>query len=225
MDPQTIIMWTKLVSNVAKYVADMATIIGKNNNQDTIREFERQSVALEEQFNQLFKQQPLDAVDPIDRVLQPVTPFPDDQPDFFFEKPNRHVTKVFLHHTAFTGDLPADKLAKTIDMWHRQRGWAGIGYHYVIDFQGRVAAGRSLEKTPAAQGGHNTGTIAIVLNGTREDNFTETQLASLKEVCEAIDRAYQGNISFHGHKEVSATLCPAYDYKALLKLNSRGYME
>ena len=22
--------------------------------------------------------------------------------------------------------------AQTIDLWHKQRGWKGIGYHYVI---------------------------------------------------------------------------------------------
>ena len=45
--------------------------------------------------------------------------------------------------------------AKEIDLWHRQRGWSGIGYHFVIRRDGRVEAGRPLDRPGAHAQGFN----------------------------------------------------------------------
>ena len=42
-----------------------------------------------------------------------------------------------------------DVRAADIDRWHKERGFAGIGYHYVIDLDGTVEFGRRLPKDGA----------------------------------------------------------------------------
>ena len=85
--------------------------------------------------------------------------------------------------------------------------------------------GRSLERTPAAQKGNNTGTIAICLHGLAAENFTQAQFRSLIELCNQIEAAYGGMISFHGHREVSSKSCPVIPYKEVLGLDDHGAME
>jgi len=88
-----------------------------------------------------------------------------------FTKPKREVTRVFLHCSA--SDNPKHDNIKTIAQWHLAR-FKGIGYHFYIDKVGRQFIGRDIEKVPAAQEGHNTGTIAICCGGLAD--FTELQM-------------------------------------------------
>ena len=139
-----------------------------------------------------------------------------------FVKPNREVNKVFLHCSASA--RPAHGDVEVIRQWHKQRGWSDIGYHYFIPFEGDIQVGRNIEKTPSAQKGHNTGSIAICLHGLTKDNFTLNQFESLQKLCKDINDAYGGRITFHGHCEVSSKACPVFDYKVVLGLNSNGNM-
>ena len=140
-----------------------------------------------------------------------------------FIKPKRGVDRVFLHCSASPNPDHGD--VEIIRAWHHQRGWNDIGYHYFIPFKGNLQNGRSLEKTPAAQFGHNTGTIAICLHGLYKHNFTLNQFETLQKLCKQIDSAYDGKITFHGHCEVSAKACPVFDYKEVLELNSVGHID
>lgn len=141
---------------------------------------------------------------------------------YIFKKPARPVTRVFLHCSA--SDRPEHDSAAVIDAWHKARGWAGIGYHFFIRKNGVLEQGRSIEKTPAAQEGNNTGTIAICLHGLAGDKFTEAQFDTLRNLCDQINQAYGGAITFHGHCEVAAKTCPVFDYRAVLGLDAQGHM-
>ena len=137
-----------------------------------------------------------------------------------FKKPKRWVNRVFIHCSA--SDHAAHDNAKTMDRWHKQRGWRGIGYHFFIRKDGTLETGRPLSRNPAAQKGHNSGTIAICLHGLRKNKFTNEQFKTLKRLCIVIDDQYDSNITFHGHREVSAKSCPVFDYKKVLKLDKKG---
>ena len=139
-----------------------------------------------------------------------------------FQKPTRPVRRVFIHCSA--SDNPAHDSAVIIDRWHREKGWAGIGYHYFIRKDGVLELGRDLEKTPAAQENNNTATIAICLHGLEKDKFTEAQFQTLRALCNQINRAYGFNVTFRGHCEVANKACPVFDYKDVLDLNNRGNM-
>lgn len=142
--------------------------------------------------------------------------------DIVFVKPQRPVNRVFLHCSA--SDNPKHDNVETIDQWHKQRGWTGIGYHFYIDKAGKIHKGRDINIIPAAQAGHNNKTIAICLGGLKKENFTHKQKESLKALCKTIDKEYDGGVTFHGHREVSAKACPVYDYVEWLRLNERGVL-
>lgn len=106
----------------------------------------------------------------------------------------RQIREIILHSSASTfGD------AATIDGWHKQRGWSGIGYHYVIlngtikggkynpDHDGMVQYGREIERMGAHVKGHNAHSIGICIIGKRR--FSGPQLQSLQKLLrELMDR-------------------------------------
>lgn len=141
-----------------------------------------------------------------------------------FVPPARKVTRVFLHCTDCDNDnLRGVGLAAEINRWHLMNGWAGIGYHFVIDKHGVVATGRSLEKIPAAQLGPdglgNIATIAISTHGSRQ--WTAEELLATRNLCAAINTAYLPTVpvTFWGHTELDPRPCPIYRWGALLGLD------
>ncbi len=140
-----------------------------------------------------------------------------------FRRPSREVDRVFLHCSA--SDVADHDDISVMRDWHvNGNGWSDVGYHYFIRKDGKVQEGRPLEKTPAAQRGHNAGTIAICCHGLKVENFTQAQYASVVDLCSQINRAYDGEVTFHGHCEVSSKACPVYPYKQVLGLDEEGYM-
>lgn len=138
-----------------------------------------------------------------------------------FLKPHRHINRVFLHCSASDYDHHDD--ISVIKKWHvEENGWSDVGYHFFIKSTGEVQIGRSLERTPAAQKGHNAHTIAICLHG--KTKFTPEQFRSLRHLCDEINRSYN-SITFHGHNEVApGRECPVYNPQAVLGLDENGRM-
>ena len=134
----------------------------------------------------------------------------------------REVERTFIHCTATSNPNTS---VEDLRRWHvDQNGWSDIGYHYYIDTGAVLHKCRPLSSTPAAQKGHNTGTIAICLNGLVESDFNEAQFEVLRHVCQEINAAHP-EMTFHGHKEVAAKDCPVFDYKEVLGLNDFGEMK
>lgn len=137
-----------------------------------------------------------------------------------FAPPTRRVERVFIHCSA----SDAHNSVATIRMWHKLRGFRDIGYHYFIDREGMIHAGRDIEEVPAAQEGHNQKTLAVCVDGL--SNFTPESLLALSKFCHSIHEAYRDvgkRVTFHGHREVNPhKTCPVFDYKTLLGLNERG---
>lgn len=133
----------------------------------------------------------------------------------------RPIYRAFIHCSA--SDKKEHDKAQVIELWHLKRKFKEIGYHFFINKNGDIQEGRSLDSVPAAQEGHNTGTIAICVSGLVKENFTTAQRHALKALCIHLDKIYRG-LTFHGHCEVSAKECPVFDYKAWLGLNKQGVM-
>jgi len=135
-----------------------------------------------------------------------------------FTKPKRKIGKVFLHCSA--SDNPKHDNPETIEEWHIARKFAEIGYHFYINQAGEVFQCRNIEKVPAAQKGHNTGSIAICCGGLTV--FSQAQLTALYMLCKRINAAYNGQIEFWGHSEVEPNkTCPVYPWRTILKLKDR----
>lgn len=131
----------------------------------------------------------------------------------------RNIERVFIHCSA--SDNPKHDNIATIAKWHAERGFHGVGYHYFIRKDGRIETGRSLERHPAAQEGHNRNTVAICLHGLEKENFTAQQFAALIDLVHQILDAYP-QATIHGHCEVSKKTCPVFDYREVLGLDGKG---
>ena len=80
-----------------------------------------------------------------------------------------------------------------IEKWHKARGFNSIGYHYVVDVDGKVYDGRPVEKTGAHVENNNQGNIGICLVGT--DLFTQNQFAALRSL--VLGLCWKHNIDRH----------------------------
>ena len=140
-----------------------------------------------------------------------------------FERPERPVDRVFLHCSA--SDNPDHDDIATIRAWHVDgNGWSDVGYHWFIRRDGTREAGRKLERIPAAQAGHNVGSLAVCLHGLAPENFAAAQYRALIGLAREIDRAYDGRVTFHGHCEVADKTCPVFPYAEVLGLDGAGRM-
>jgi hypothetical protein len=134
----------------------------------------------------------------------------------------RNIDTIVIHCTATRPNWWAGKSAKQktaeIRRWHvEDRGWSDIGYHYLIDRDGTVTEGRSLERTGAHAKNHNTGSVGITLFGGHggnasdkfDDNFTEDQDRALRELIDNL-KADHPITKIIGHNEVSNKACPTF---------------
>jgi hypothetical protein len=133
-----------------------------------------------------------------------------------YTKPLSQVlTTIVIHHSA----LPVSDGPLQIQQLHmQQKGYADIGYHFVIDEAGRIYEGRKLNVRGAHTGGHNTGTVGIVLLGNFEDaQPTAVQLSSMKILVRCLADQY-GIAWLAGHRDFQPdeTLCPGRKLEALL---------
>ena len=127
----------------------------------------------------------------------------------------REIHRIILH-MAYTPPS-MDIGAAEIDGWHKQRGWSGIGYHYVIRRDGTVETGRPVEHQGAHTKGENEDSIGICLIGGKhkaregyDANFTSAQWRALDRLCRDLLIEYpEAQIS--GHRDWGATKCPGFD--------------
>ena len=135
----------------------------------------------------------------------------------------RKIDSIVVHCSATRSDwMSADGIneqLKEIDKWHRERGFDMIGYSYLVSRNGEVVQGRPLEKTPAAQKGHNTGSIAICLIGgfgsdaddLATDHYTPVQLARAYSLIRELQEQFNvKNDNVLGHNRLSTKACPGF---------------
>ena len=123
-----------------------------------------------------------------------------------------------------------------IDIWHKRRGWSGIGYHYVIRRDGTIEPGRPLDQIGAHAYGYNKVSWGVCLvggldkDGKAEDNFTAEQYHALEDILnELYEKAPQAQIV--GHRDLSPDIdgdgviekwewkkeCPCFDVAEFIK--------
>ncbi len=124
----------------------------------------------------------------------------------------RKIDSLVVH----CADTPArmDIGADTIDVWHKQNGWQGIGYHFVIRRDGTQERGRDVAEVGAHVAGHNANSIGICLVGGKGGfNFTMRQMDSLKELLLRLVADYP-DAEILGHTDLdSRKTCPNFDVK------------
>jgi len=128
--------------------------------------------------------------------------------------PMGRVTRITIHHSGLMdGATEYAECANMVRKMQRQhvedRGWADIGYHFVIDRMGRVWEGRPLFLQGAHAGNNdaNQGNIGVTLSGDFDSQQpTSRQKASLRLVVESLMRTYKVTPSrIATHREVKQT--------------------
>lgn len=130
---------------------------------------------------------------------------------FITWKPMKSHDFIIIH----CADTPAsmDIGAAEIDRWHRDRGWAQIGYHYVIRRNGIIEKGRPENRPGAHVRGANEVSLGICLVGGREgEDYTANQWRSLAELVVELKSRYP-TAAVIGHRDVPgvAKTCPSFD--------------
>lgn len=132
-------------------------------------------------------------------------------------------TSIILHHTAalvkdsdkrLAGQASWDAAvahARGAQRLHKNiRGWKEIGYHYIIDWEGRIFEGRPVDRLGAHVEKHNTGSIGVVLLGdlTRQ-RLTRKQSDSLRLLLNTLmTRFHIDPKDISGHYQMKYTVCP-----------------
>ena len=140
------------------------------------------------------------------------------------------VDYLVVHASATPADL--DIGVEEIDRWHKERGWNGIGYHFVIRRDGTLEAGRSITKAGAHVYGYNRVSLGICMvggvtkDGKPENNFTDEQFNTLHTLLISLRQMYP-RAEILGHRDLSPDIdgdgiiekwewlkdCPCFDVR------------
>ena len=127
----------------------------------------------------------------------------------------RQINEIIVHCAATREGR--DFTVEDITRWHKARGFATIGYHYVIYRDGSIHEGRPLEQIGAHCVGHNKHSIGICyIGGCASDGKTpkDTRTSEQKEALLALLRRLKArfpNATIHGHRDFAAKACPSFD--------------
>lgn len=131
----------------------------------------------------------------------------------------RNINDIILHCTDTKAD-PRITVAD-VDRWHRERGWNGCGYHYLVRTDGTVEVGRDLAKPGAHCYDHNAESIGVCYVGgavadtdgrTRHtDTRTPEQRIAMQALLTVLHTVWPA-ATLHGHRDYNpAKACPCFD--------------
>jgi N-acetylmuramoyl-L-alanine amidase len=132
----------------------------------------------------------------------------------------RPIDHIVIHCSATPASMDIGR--HEINQWHMERGWRGIGYHYVIRRDGHIEIGRSEAQVGAHVSGHNAKSIGVCMVGgverhngvnVAQDNFTPAQWASLKQLVQQLNQRYP-LAKIVGHRDLyRGKECPSFSVR------------
>lgn len=157
-------------------------------------------------------------------------------PDMGDINPMLPIKSLTIHHEGWEPFMTSD-FAETaariehVRIAHRNAkggGYADIGYHYVVDREGRVWEGRSLRYQGAHVKNHNEGNIGIMCLGNFEEQSpTQRQLAGLSRQVRAVMAQHKipiRRVYTHQEWKDAQTLCPGRSLQAwVVKARDRSF--
>ena len=149
-----------------------------------------------------------------------------------YRSATREITEAVIHWSATF--LDQDIGAEEIHGWHRESGYSGIGYHYVIRRDGTIEKGRPIqyEGYHALANGHNKYSIGICLVGgytvpsvlglndppTGKESFTNAQMDTLSTMLSTFYRVWPGGqVWGHNDTDPGNKQDPGFDVQRLIK--------
>ena len=140
-----------------------------------------------------------------------------------------HVQRITLHHAGVPFPRGKDPVAymQNLQKWSREtRRWLDLPYHYVIDLDGNIYAGRDIAyagdtNTEYDPAGH---ALVEVVGNFEEVEPNAAQLGAVVEVMTMLAARYRLPVArIAGHRDVSGqTVCPG---KNLYRYLENGYFQ
>lgn len=127
----------------------------------------------------------------------------------------RKIDEIILHCSAT--EAGKDVRADDIRQWHVVgKRWRDIGYHFVVDLDGTIEAGRPIDQAGAHVTGHNATTIGIcyvggLLNGKPSDTRTTAQRRAIGELVTALSMVFPTIKKISGHRDYANKACPCFE--------------
>lgn len=135
------------------------------------------------------------------------------------------IRRITIHHSALptsggSRQVVARELEQIRQSHLNRKGepFGDIGYHYIVDPQGNVWEGRSLQYQGAHVAKQNEGNLGIMCMGNFEvQRPTPAQIASVTRFTVQQMRRYNIPVSeVRTHREMAQTLCPGRNLQGLL---------
>ncbi len=126
----------------------------------------------------------------------------------------RKIDLIVVHCTA----TPPGRNVSAADIraWHIARGFADIGYHYIIALDGTVEPGRDISIAGAHARGYNANSVGVCYvggldaSGNPADTRTAAQRQALLSVLRDLKSRFP-DARIIGHRDVAAKACPCFD--------------
>lgn len=127
-------------------------------------------------------------------------------------------TKVAIHWSAG----PASQTPREIQDFHmaappRGRGWADVGYNFLVSRDGRIYEGRGWTVVGAHAAGHNTEAIGICLIGRTGSDLTPAAKRAIRWLFDEACRRAGRRLAVCGHRDLGSTQCPGDTVYAWIK--------
>jgi len=135
----------------------------------------------------------------------------------------RKITEINIHCSAtkpgWLAGRPGSEKVAEITRWHVvDNGWSAIGYHFLIDRDGKYYRGRSEKMTGAFEPKVNAHALGICLIGGYGSNATDSfdkhytpeQEATLRKMIKALQSKYPEINKVTGHNQYSSKACPGF---------------
>ncbi len=133
-----------------------------------------------------------------------------------YDQPLKDIlNRIIIHHSA----LPLSDGPREIQRLHmEEKGFADVGYHFLIDQAGLLYEGRSMMVRGAHAYGANYASVGICLIGNFEEiQPTLEQMSTLQALLTSLASQYTGIVEIAGHRDLnSETLCPGANLYPLL---------
>lgn len=134
----------------------------------------------------------------------------------------RNIDSIVIHCSA----TPEGRNVSVQDIrgWHLARGFADIGYHFLVGLDGSVTPGRPIEQVGAhcTQSRMNHRSIGICYAGgyakdgkTPKDTRTDAQKLALRSLVVRLRKQYGiPSDRVFGHRDFAPKACPCFDVHA-----------
>lgn len=143
------------------------------------------------------------------------------------------ISRITVHHEGWTPVWFTDQSTTAQRLEHirtthtRDRHWADIGYHYIIDRAGRVWEGRNLHYQGAHVADNNEHNIGVMLLGNFDRQTpSSAQLGTLRNTLQTLVQGYRVPVTrVYTHQELNPTACPGRGLQPrVVSMRTNGYL-